>query len=97
MDYLGLSYLAAGLGAGVIVFGASMGIGKLAGQAIEGMARQPEIAGELRTAMIIAVALIEGFTFFALVVVFMLATQAPKQPGEPLVSPTATQETHVPE
>ena len=92
MEYLGLSYLAAGLGAGLIVFGASMGIGKLAGQAIEGMARQPEIAGELRTAMIIAVALIEGFTFFALVVVFMLATQAPKLP---VGGPTTTQETHV--
>jgi F-type H+-transporting ATPase subunit c len=79
MDYaLGLSYLAAGLGTGLIVIGAGMGIGRLAGQAIEGMARQPEVSGELRTAMIIAAALIEGFTFFALVITFMLATQNPK-------------------
>ena len=77
MDYIGLSFLAAGFGAGLIVFGASMGIGKLASAALEGMARQPEAGGDLRTAMIIAAALIEGFTFFALVVTFMLATKEP--------------------
>jgi F-type H+-transporting ATPase subunit c len=77
MEYLGVSYLAAGFGAGVIVFGAAMGIGKLASAALEGMARQPEAGGDIRTAMIIAAALIEGFTFFALVVTFMLATKAP--------------------
>jgi hypothetical protein len=43
------------------------------------MARQPEVSGDLRTTMIIAAALIEGFTFFALVVIFMLATQDLKQ------------------
>lgn len=79
MEYLGLSYLGAGMGAGLIVIGAALGIGKLASGAIEGMARQPEASGDLRTAMIIAAALIEGFTFFALVVTFMLATQAPKE------------------
>ncbi len=77
MEYLGVSYLAAGFGAGLIVFGAAMGIGKLASAALEGMARQPEAGGDIRTAMIIAAALIEGFTFFALVVTFMLATKAP--------------------
>ena len=78
MEYLGMSYLAAGLGAGLVVVGAALGIGRLASGAFEGMARQPEVSGDLRTAMIIAAALIEGFTFFALVVTFMLATQAPK-------------------
>ena len=85
MEYLGMSYLAAGLGAGLVVFGASLGIGRLAAGAIEGMARQPELSGDLRTAMIIAAALIEGFTFFALVITFMLATQ------KPLAMPTAVQ------
>jgi len=75
--YLGLSYLGAGFGAGLIVFGAALGIGKLASGAIEGMARQPELSGDLRTSMIIAAALIEGFTFFALVITFMLATKNP--------------------
>jgi F-type H+-transporting ATPase subunit c len=88
MEYLGLSYLAAGLGAGLVVIGAALGIGRLAAGAIEGMARQPELSGDLRTAMIIAAALIEGFTFFALVITFMLAIQKPMRPidvsgGEP--------------
>jgi F-type H+-transporting ATPase subunit c len=89
MEYLGLSYLAAGLGAGLVVFGASLGIGRLAGSAIESMARQPELSGDLRTAMIIAAALIEGFTFFALVITFMLATQAPKQDFSQQAAPVA--------
>ncbi|MBI1247452.1 ATP synthase F0 subunit C [bacterium] len=55
------------LGIGLVVIGASYGIGKLAASALEGMARQPEVAGNIQTAMIIAAALIEGFTFFALI------------------------------
>jgi len=53
-------------GAGLVVIGAAYGIGKLAASAYEGMARQPEVAGNIQTAMIIAAALIEGFTFYAL-------------------------------
>ena len=55
-------------GAGLVVMGAAYGIGKLASAALESMARQPSIAGSAQLAMIIAAALIEGFTFFALVV-----------------------------
>ena len=76
MNYLGMSYLAAGLGTGLVVIGAALGIARLASGALEGMARQPEVSGDLRTAMIIAAALIEGFTFFALVVTFMLALKS---------------------
>ncbi len=79
MEYLGLSYLGAGLGAGLAVIGAGLGIGKLAASALEGIARQPEAAGDIRTTMIIAAALIEGFTFFALVITFMLTVQEPKE------------------
>ncbi len=53
-------------GVGLTVIGASYGIGRLAGSALESMARQPEVAGSIQTAMIIAAALIEGFTFYAL-------------------------------
>jgi len=53
-------------GAGLVVIGAALGIGKLAASAYESMARQPEVAGTINTAMIIAAALIEGFTFYAL-------------------------------
>jgi F-type H+-transporting ATPase subunit c len=59
-----MSYAA--IGTGLVVIGAAYGIGKLAGSALESMARQPEVAGAIQTAMIIAAALIEGFTFFAL-------------------------------
>ncbi len=55
-------------GAGLVTIGAAAGIGKLAAAAFESMARQPERAGQIQIAMIIAAALIEGFTFFALVV-----------------------------
>jgi len=53
-------------GAGLVAIGAGYGIGRLASSALESMARQPEVAGNIQTAMIIAAALIEGFTFFAL-------------------------------
>jgi F-type H+-transporting ATPase subunit c len=57
-------------GAGLTTIGAAYGIGRLAGSALESMARQPEVASQIQTAMIIAAALIEGFTFFALVICF---------------------------
>jgi F-type H+-transporting ATPase subunit c len=53
-------------GVGLTVLGAAYGISKLACSAYDGMSRQPEVAGNIQTAMIIAAALIEGFTFFAL-------------------------------
>ncbi len=68
MNQFSLGYFAAGIGAGLAVIGAGLGIGKLAAAAMEGSARQPTAAGDIRTSMIIAAALIEGFTFFALIV-----------------------------
>ena len=68
----GTAVLGAALGAGLVVIGAAKGIGHLAGQAMEGIARQPEAGGRIGTNMIIAAALIEGFTFFALVICFQL-------------------------
>jgi F-type H+-transporting ATPase subunit c len=55
-------------GAGLVIIGAAFGIGRIGGQAVESMARQPEVAGNIQTAMIISAALIEGATFFALIV-----------------------------
>ncbi len=69
----GWGYLAAGIAAGLATIGGAYGIGKLAAQAMEGTARQPEAAGDIRTTMIIAAALIEGFTFFAIIVAMQLA------------------------
>ncbi len=68
-----LGWLAAGLGAGLVVIGAGLGIGKLAGSAMEAMGRQPEAIAPIRTAMIIAAALIEGIAFFGLVICILLA------------------------
>lgn len=68
-----LAYLAAGLGAGVAVIGCGAGIGKLAASAMDGIARQPQSAGLVQTAMIIAAALIEGVALFALVICIILA------------------------
>ncbi len=58
----------AAFGAGVAVLGAGIGIGRIGASACESMARQPEMAGRVQTAMIIAAALIEGATMFAIVV-----------------------------
>ena len=58
----------AGIGAGLAVIGAGIGIGKIGGSAMDAMARQPEVAGKIQTAMIIAAALIEGVSLFGVVV-----------------------------
>lgn len=55
-------------GAGLIILGAAFGIGRIGSSAVESMARQPEVASNIQTAMIISAALIEGVTFFALIV-----------------------------
>ena len=73
MDATSLAWLGAGLGAGLGVIGAGMGIGRLAGSAMEGIARQPQAAGDIRTGMIIAAALIEGVAFFGEIVCLILA------------------------
>lgn len=66
--------LSGAFGCGLVVIGASYGIGRLAGSALESMARQPEVAPNIQVAMIIAAALIEGFTFYAL---FICSQQNP--------------------
>lgn len=70
MDY---AYLAAGFSAALTVIGGAYGIGKIASSAMEASGRQPEAAGEIRTSMIIAAALIEGISLFALVICILLA------------------------
>jgi len=62
----------AALGAALAVIGASYGIGKIGGTALESIARQPEAAGDIRASMIVAAALIEGVAFFAIVVCFVV-------------------------
>ena len=63
-----LTKLGASIGAGIVLIGAGFGIGRIGGQAVEGMSRQPEAAASIQTAMIISAALIEGAAFFALII-----------------------------
>lgn len=59
------------LGAGIAVIGAGLGIGRIGGEAVEAMARQPEKIGDLRSSMIIAAALVEGVAFLAVIVALL--------------------------
>ncbi len=68
-----LAFLSAGFGAGLAVIGAGLGIGKLAAAAMDGSARQPTAADDIRTSMIVAAALIEGATLSAILVTLLLA------------------------
>jgi len=65
MEYLHIGLAA--LGAGLAVIGAAMGVGKIGGSAMDAIARQPEAAGNIQTAMIIAAALVEGVALFGVV------------------------------
>ncbi|NNE34634.1 MAG: ATP synthase F0 subunit C [Rhodothermales bacterium] len=73
MDPTAFAFFGAGIGAGIVALGAGFGIGRLAGHAMEGMARQPGAAGDIRGSMIIAAALIEGVALFGLVICIILA------------------------
>ncbi|MFH1322020.1 MAG: ATP synthase F0 subunit C [Bacteroidota bacterium] len=65
---LGISNGLAALGAGVAALAAGFGIGRIGGEAMQAMARQPEAINDLRAGMIIAAALVEGAAFFAMVI-----------------------------
>lgn len=64
--------LSVGLGAGLIILGAGYGISLIGSRAVESMARQPEVATNIQGAMIVSAALIEGATFFSLIVVMLI-------------------------
>jgi F-type H+-transporting ATPase subunit c len=69
----GAARLGFGIGCGLIIMGAGAGIGRIGGSAVESMARQPEVADKIFTPMILTAALIEGATFFALIVALIKA------------------------
>ena len=76
---MGFALFGVGLGVGLLVLGAAYGIGKLAASAVESIARQPEAAGNIRGAAIVLAALIEGFTFFALIVLLLASNKVTKE------------------
>jgi len=59
------------IGCGMIIIGAAFGIGLIGSKAVESIARQPEAGGRISMTMIIACALVEGVTFFALLICFL--------------------------
>ena len=67
----GLSKGGAALCAGLAVIGAGLGRGKIGGSAMEAIARQPEVSGDIRMNKIIIAALVEGVALFAIVVCFL--------------------------
>lgn len=69
----GLAFLGAGLAIGVGVLGPGIGIGMLVAKSVEGMARQPEVAGVIRTTMFIGIAFAEALALYALVIAFILS------------------------
>lgn len=71
LDAAGLKVLGGALGAGLVVIGGAMGIGRIGASAVESMARQPEAAGTINTAMLITAAMIEGATLFGVLGCFL--------------------------
>lgn len=69
---IAMGYLGAAIGAGLAAIGAGFGIGKIGQGAMEGIARQPEAGGDIRSTMIIAAALVEGVAFFAVVICLLV-------------------------
>ncbi len=68
--------IGAGIGAALIMIGAGYGFGRIGSAALESMARQPEVANRVQVAMIIIAALLEGATFFGLLICLNLAGKA---------------------
>ena len=62
----GLAQLGCGIGAGISVIGAGIGIGKIGGQAMDAIARQPEASGKIMINMILTSAFVEGCALFAI-------------------------------
>jgi F-type H+-transporting ATPase subunit c len=67
----GAGKLGSAVGVGLVIIGGGLGIGRIGGSAVESIARQPEAAGQISTAMIITAALIEGATLFAAIICLM--------------------------
>ena len=65
-----------GIGAAIAIVGAGIGFGRIGAAALESMARQPEVAARIQTAMIIIAALLEGATFFALLICLLVQGRA---------------------
>ena len=75
MEPTAAAFLGAGIGMGLAAAGTGIGVGILAAKALEGIARQPEVAGNIRTSMILAIAFVEAICLYALVISLILVTK----------------------
>lgn len=73
LDDKGAKNLGGGIGAGLVLMGGGAAIGRIGSAAVESMARQPEAAGQINTAMLITAAMVEGATLFAVLGCFLAA------------------------
>ena len=71
-DLVPYAKMGAGIGAGIAVIGAGIGIGQIGGRAMDAIARQPEAVGDIRSNMIVSAALVEGVAFFAIVICLLI-------------------------
>lgn len=71
LEVVGIAKMGGALGAALAAIGAALGIGKIGSQAMEAIARQPEAAGDIRSNMIVAAALIEGVALFAVIIALL--------------------------
>ncbi len=74
---ISIAWMGAAIGAGLAAIGAGIGIGKIGGSAMEAMARQPEAADKIQTAMLVIAALIEVIALFAAVIALLISFQPP--------------------
>ena len=72
MDAQTAAVLAAGFAIGIGAIGPALAIGNLVGKALDGIARQPEAANQIQTAMFIGIAFAEAIALYALVIAFLL-------------------------
>ncbi len=71
LDSAGAKALGGAIGAGLVIMGGAKGISQIGSSAVESIARQPEVAGQVNTAMIITAAMIEGATLFGVIVALL--------------------------
>jgi len=77
-EYTGAwAQMGAGIGAGLAVVGAGIGVGLIGAHMVDGMARQPEMAGRLQTSALVFAALVEGVALFAVVIAFLISNKFP--------------------
>ncbi|MBC8453645.1 ATP synthase F0 subunit C [PVC group bacterium] len=87
----GLAWIGAGLSIGLAALGTGLGIGLLASKSVEGIARQPEAAGQIQKTMILAIAFIEALCLYALIIAFILTGKGKEAAAEHGPEPVAAE------